>query len=59
MEDNCKNAKYKKLVLENHRARKAQIYMKASRHSAESSLFKSWSPGVGRGHNRRKKLYVC
>jgi hypothetical protein len=54
MGDNNKNAKIgrviKNLLLKNHRARKAQIYMKASQHSADSSLFKSWSLEVRWGH---------
>jgi hypothetical protein len=31
--------------------KKAEIYIKASRHNVESSLFNSWSLEVGRGHN--------
>jgi hypothetical protein len=38
---------FKNLLLKNHWARKAQIYMTASLHSGDSSLFKSWFSGDG------------
>jgi hypothetical protein len=41
---------FKKYLLKNHRARRAHIYRKA----IDFNLFKLWSPGVGRGHNRVK-----
>jgi hypothetical protein len=40
-------------------ARKAEIYMEAFRHNAKVSLLKSWSPGVGWGHNRGNCFYMC
>jgi hypothetical protein len=43
---------FKNLLLQNHWLRKAEIYMKAFRHSTKSSLLKSWPPRVGWGHNR-------
>jgi hypothetical protein len=38
---------------------RAEIYMKAFRHSAKSSLLKSWTPGVDWGHNRGNLFYMC
>jgi hypothetical protein len=43
---------FKNLLLKNQLVRKAEIYMKAFRHSTKASLLKWWLPGVGRGHNR-------
>jgi hypothetical protein len=48
-----------KNLLKNHKARKAQIYTKASLFSSDSSLYKSWSPGVGWGHNGENHFYKC
>jgi hypothetical protein len=60
--DNHNNAKMgvvvEKFLLENHRARIAQICMKALWHCANSSLYKLWSLGVWRGHNREKLFYM-
>jgi hypothetical protein len=28
-------------------------------HNVDSELFTSWSPGVGRGHNRENYIYIC
>jgi hypothetical protein len=50
---------FKNLLLKNHRAKGAHIYMRAFWYNVDSSLFKSWSPGVGRGHSRVKHIYVC
>jgi hypothetical protein len=33
--------------------------MKAFWYNVDSELFTSWSPGVGRGHNRENHIYVC
>ena len=49
---------FKNLLLKNYWARKAQIKMGASTGSVDSNLFKSWSPGVGWGHNWGIKLYI-
>jgi hypothetical protein len=50
----CKNVvrSLKIFLLENHRAKIAQIYKKTSWRSADSSLYKLWSSGVEMGHNR-------
>jgi hypothetical protein len=48
----------KNLLLENHQTRIAQIYTKASWHSADTSLCK-WSLGAGRGHSRGNYFYMC
>ena len=42
---------FKNLPLKNYLTRKFQFNMEACWHSADSSLLKSWPPGVGRGHN--------
>jgi hypothetical protein len=43
-----------------HWGKKAQIYMKASWYSADSSLIKSWFPGAGWDHNRESHFtYMC
>ena len=49
---------FKNLLLKNHWARKAEIYMEASWYRGDSSLFKSWPPGVRWGHNRGSKFYI-
>lgn len=51
--DNLKNP-----LLENHLARKAQTCVEASSDSVDSSLLKSWSLGVGRGHNGEVDFYI-
>jgi hypothetical protein len=48
-----------KIFFKNHRARRAHIYMKAFWYNVNSSLFKSWSPGVRRGHNKKNHMYMC
>jgi hypothetical protein len=62
-EDNHKNAKKvgssKFLLLKKHKVRKTDIYIKASGYSADSKLYKSWSPGVGWGHNEDFFFYMC
>jgi hypothetical protein len=50
---------FKNLLLQNHRARRAHIYMKAFWCNVDSSLYKPWSPGVGRGHNRENHISMC
>jgi hypothetical protein len=50
---------FKNLLLTNHCARRAHIYMKAFWYNVDSILFKPWSPGVGRGHNRENHIYMC
>jgi hypothetical protein len=62
--DNHKNAKmgvgsFKNLLLQNHWARIGHIYMKAIWYNIDSELFISWSPGIGRGHNRENYIYIC
>ena len=59
--DNHKNrvGSFKNLLLQNHWARRAHIYMKAFWYNVDSSLYKPWSPGVGRGHNRENYIYIC
>ena len=49
---------FKNLLLKNHWARKAEIYMEASWYSGDSCLFNSWSPGVRWGPNRGCKFYI-
>ena len=47
-------------LLKIHRGKKAQIYMKPSWYSADSSLIKSWFPGAGWDHNRENHFtYMC
>jgi hypothetical protein len=48
----------KKNLLNNHRARRADVYMKYFLCNVYSSSFNSWSSGVGRGHNSGKHLHV-
>jgi hypothetical protein len=57
----CKNrlGSFKLFLLMNHSTIKAQIYMSASRYSAESNLFNLWSLGIIGGHNRVKHFYIC
>jgi hypothetical protein len=45
--------------LKNHSARRAHIYRKAFWYIVDSSLFKSWSLGIGRGNNRVKNIHIC
>jgi hypothetical protein len=42
-----------------HWARIGHIYMKAFWYNVDSSFLKSWSPGVGRGHNRENHIHWC
>ena len=49
---------FKNLLLKNHWARKAEIYMEASSYRGDSSLLKSWPPGVRWGHNRGSKFCI-
>jgi hypothetical protein len=49
---------FKYFLLINHSYIKAQIYVSASWYSAESILFNSLSPGVMRGHDSVKHLYI-
>jgi hypothetical protein len=46
-------------MVENHRTRIGHIYMKVFRYNIDSTVFKSWSPGVGRGHNRENHIHLC
>jgi hypothetical protein len=57
----CKNrvGSSKNHLLKNHQAKKVEIYIKASRYSANSRLYKSWSPGVRWGHNEEKHFSIC
>jgi hypothetical protein len=57
----CKNGvgSFKNRLLKNHRTRKAHIYMKAFWYNVNSSLLKSLSPGVRRGHNKENHIYMC
>jgi hypothetical protein len=48
---------FKNLLLQNHWARRAHIYMKAFWYNVDSSLYKPWSLGVERGHNREKPYF--
>jgi hypothetical protein len=48
----------KNLLLKNHWARKAETYVEASWDRVDFKLFKSWPPGVGRGHNEESKFYI-
>jgi hypothetical protein len=61
--DNHKNAKNGvgsfQNLLQNHWARIGHIYMKTFWYNVDSELFTSWSPGVGRGHNRENHNYIC
>ena len=47
-----------KILLRNISARKAETCVKALLGRVDSSLFKSWPPGVGRGHKWGIKFYV-
>jgi hypothetical protein len=47
----------KNLLPQNHCARIGHINMKAFWYNVDSELLASWSPGVGRGHNREKHIY--
>jgi hypothetical protein len=47
-----------KNLLKNHKARKAQIYTKASLDNAKSRLYKSWSPGAKMGKTMFTYVYV-
>jgi hypothetical protein len=49
---------FKNLLLKNHGARRAHIYMKAFWYNVDSSLYKSWSLEVGIGHNR-ETTFTC
>ena len=49
---------FKNLLLKHYQAREAQIKVEASSGSVDSSLFKSWSPGLGWGHNQGIKFYI-
>jgi hypothetical protein len=48
-----------KNILNIHWYRIAHIYMKDFWYNVDSSLFKSWSSGVGRGHNRKNHIWMC
>jgi hypothetical protein len=58
--DNHKNGvgSFKNL-LQNHWARIDHIYMQTFWYNVESELFTSWSPRVGRDHNRENHIYLC
>jgi hypothetical protein len=45
--------------LKNHKTRRAHIYRKAFWYNVDSSLYKSWLPGFGRGHTTKKHIYIC
>jgi hypothetical protein len=47
-----------KNLLTNHKARRAQIYTKAFLNTANSSLYKSWSPGL-EGATMGKHNFTC
>jgi hypothetical protein len=59
--DNHKNEvrSFINLFLQNHWARIGHIYMQTFWYNVDSELFTSWSPGVGRGHNRENHIYIC
>jgi hypothetical protein len=44
---------------QNHLARIGHIYLKAFWCNVDSSFFKPWSPGVGRGHSRENHIHLC
>jgi hypothetical protein len=48
---------FKNLPLKNYVATKVQIYKKVSRHSAASSLRKSFTQNVDWGHKRRSNEF--
>jgi hypothetical protein len=47
-----------KIILKNHLARRVGIYMKAFWYNVDSSLYKSWSSGVG-GATIGKTIFTC
>jgi hypothetical protein len=55
----CKNGvdSFKNL-LQNHCARIDHIYMTAFWYNLDLELFTSWSPWVGRGHDRENHIYI-
>jgi hypothetical protein len=60
-EGNLKNGvgSFENLLLKNHWARRAHIYLKSFWYNVDSSLYKSRSPGVGRGKNKENHIYTC
>jgi hypothetical protein len=53
---------FKNFLLQNHLGRIGHIYMKGLWYNVDSSFFKSWSPGVRRGHrvNRASRIiHLC
>jgi hypothetical protein len=57
--DNHKHGmKSSKNLLNNHWAKITHIYIKPFWYNVDSELLTSWSPWVGRGHNRENHIYI-